>query len=92
MAGMIYLVAWTATQPKESIAKHKEHGITTPKGVKVLNDWHAIGQPKGFAIVETSDPPMLHTLSAEWASVGVRVDDVVPIVDGETAKAALARV
>ena len=87
-----YIVTWTATNPAKSIPRHREQGHGAPPSVHVEHEWHAVGQPRGYSIIETSDLAALHALNASWESVGVHVNEVVQIITGAEAKSALERV
>jgi hypothetical protein len=65
---MVYMIEWKTKDHQKSVAKfQKEQHAIPPKGVSILGSYHAVGQGNGWAIAESDDPALIHTLTLKWA-------------------------
>jgi len=75
-----YMFAWTAkpgAQPSESMAKFLADGTALP-GLTLLDSWHSINAPRGWAIVDTTDSTAVYSALAEWGTVlDVTADEIL---------------
>lgn len=64
---MQFLITWSTSSHPESIAKFQEHEM--PAGIKLVGSWHALGQPAGWMVVETTDLATLQAAVIGWHNV-----------------------
>ena len=84
---MNYLISWKTKNHAASIAKFAKQGLALPEGIKLITEWHVVGEGRGVVVVSSADPKAIHRLSASWADV---LDcQVCQVISGADAKLAL---
>jgi Na+/H+ antiporter NhaA len=77
-----YLLTWLAMKPEVSIPFFAKGGFVTPAGVTLISNWHVVANPRGFALLEVTDPAVFHALIIEWEKViNLQVDQVISDAD-----------
>jgi hypothetical protein len=89
---MKFMTTW-AVQPgavKEAVSRFLATGGQPLAGVTLLGRWHNLGCSSGYTLYETDNPAALYEGAAKWSDL---MDvDIVPVIEDESAGAALARV
>jgi hypothetical protein len=87
---MKFIVQWEG-QPntqQSAVERFMKTGGLPPDGVKLLGRWHAIGELRGVAIIEASDPAAMAGWTLQWGDLFSF--DVAPAMSDEELGTALA--
>jgi Protein of unknown function (DUF3303) len=87
---MKFIVQWEG-QPaaqQAAIERFMKTGGLPPDGIKMLGRWHAIGELRGIAIIEASDPAAMAGWTLQWGDIFSF--DVAPAMSDEELGATLA--
>ena len=77
----ISMYTWNQDKRNEIIARRLEKGRMVPKGIKVLGEWTAIGQPLGILLFETDNQNAMAEMNIAWNDI--LESEIVPVLDTE---------
>ena len=84
-----YVVEWVSANPEVTGKRFVESGFgLTHNKIKVLESLHVVGIPKGFLVIETDAPHLVHEALVSWHGTGLQTN-IYPCVGDDEAKAAL---
>jgi len=85
-----YMIQWKTKDHKQSIERFQKLGHDLPAGLKVVASWHGLANGKGFLVIETSDPKLLHAAAVKWADViEAEISQVISDADAKQALSAV---
>jgi hypothetical protein len=83
---MLYMVVETFTEPRAVYARARERGRMLPPGLRYVDSWiDAQGLDRCFQLMETDDPALFETWTAEWSDLGEF--EIIPVVGSAEAAA-----
>ena len=77
------IAAYEPEKRNEIIKRRAEKGTLVPKGVKIINEWAAVGGGRVFRLIDVEDPKAGYEGALAWSDL-CKIE-IIPVLEVEEA-------